>query len=386
MTQFVDLMRGSAPSGVPHRPLGDVATFRRGTAITKKDTAGGDVPVVAGGRTPAYFHSESNRVGESLTVAGSGAYAGYVAYWDSPIFVSDAFTVHPDAKLLRVRYVYYFLASRQATLHALKQGGGVPHVHGKDLAPLVVPVPPLHVQDEIVRILDSFTSLESELKAELEARERQYAHYRSELLDPSRMRSVRFSTLGKVSLRVSSGATPTAGRPEYYEQGEIPWLRTQEVRFADIWDTEMRITDRALKETAVNWIPANCVIVAISGATAARSAVNRVPMTTNQHCCNLEIDPRQANFRYVYYWVRSRYEALKSLGQGARSDLNSGLIKGFPIALPSLEEQERIVEVLDKFDALVNDLSVGLPAEITARRKQYEYYRDKLLTFEETPA
>src|SRR5699024_8610858 len=99
------------------------------------------------------------------------------------------------------------------------------------------------------------------------------------------------------------------------------------------------------------------------------------------HCCNLEINPVKANYRYVFYWVASKYEELKALGRGARSDLNAQIIRGFEIPLPSLAEQERIVNLLDKFDLLVNDLSSGLPAEIVARRKQYEYYRDKLLSF-----
>jgi type I restriction enzyme S subunit len=145
----------------------------------------------------------------------------------------------------------------------------------------------------------------------------------------------------------------------------------------------VKITETAVKETSAKWIPANCVIVAISGASAARSGVNKIPLTTNQHCCNLEVDPAEANYRYVFHWVSSQYEALKRLGQGARSDLNAGLIRRFPIPLPPLAEQERIVSILDKFDALVNDLSIGLPAELNARREQYEHYRDRLLTFPE---
>jgi type I restriction enzyme S subunit len=100
----------------------------------------------------------------------------------------------------------------------------------------------------------------------------------------------------------------------------------------------------------------------------------------------MQIDPAQANYRYVFHWVSSRYADLKAMGQGARSDLNSGLIKSFPIPVPPLTEQERIVAILDSFDTLVNDLSIGLPAELAARRKQYEHYRDRLLTFEELPA
>lgn len=175
-------------------------------------------------------------------------------------------------------------------------------------------------------------------------------------------------------------------RSDYYKGGTIPWLRTQEVRFVDIQDTEMRITEKALSETAAKRIPENCVIIAISGATAGRSAINKIPLTTNQHCCNFEIDQSQAEYRYVFHWVSSHYEDIKSMGRGARADLNASLIKGFKIPVPPLDEQRRIVDVLDRFDALVNDLSDGLPAEIRARRQQYETYRDQLLSFVEAAA
>lgn len=189
--------------------------------------------------------------------------------------------------------------------------------------------------------------------------------------------------MADVCRSVTSGGTPLATRPDFYG-GTIPWLRTQEVRYSDIYETEIKITPEALKRSAARWIPADCVIVCISGATAARAAINKIPLTTNQHCCNLEIDAAQAHYRYVFHWVSSQYESLKQLGQGARSDLNSALIKGFSISIPPLAEQERIVAILDKFDALVNDLSAGLPAELAARRRQYEHYRDRLLSFPES--
>lgn len=189
-------------------------------------------------------------------------------------------------------------------------------------------------------------------------------------------------TLGEVCRSVSSGGTPLSTRSDFYGGG-IPWLRTQEVLFNEIFTTDVTISEAGLAASSAKWIPADCVIVAISGATAARVAINRIPMTTNQHCCNLEVNESVANHRYVYQWLCREYPNLKALGQGARSDLNSGIIRNFHIAVPELAEQNQIVEALEKFDALVNDLSVGLPAELAARRSQYEYYRNRLLTFEE---
>ena len=143
-----------------------------------------------------------------------------------------------------------------------------------------------------------------------------------------------------------------------------------------------------MEKSAAKWIPANCVIIAISGATAGRSAINKIPLTTNQHCGCMEIDSDKALYRYVYHWVSYNYENIKSLGQGARGDLNSTIIKNFKIPIPfanepkkSLAEQARIVSILDKFDALTTSITEGLPREIELRQKQYEYYRNMLLSF-----
>ena len=111
-------------------------------------------------------------------------------------------------------------------------------------------------------------------------------------------------------------------------------------------------------------------------------------MTTNQHCGCLEIDDSKALYRYVFHWVSFNYENIKSLGQGARGDLNSSIIKSFKLPIPypddpgkSLAEQARIVTILDKFDALTNSITEGLPREIELRQKQYAHYRDLLLSF-----
>jgi type I restriction enzyme S subunit len=137
--------------------LGEMAEIKRGTSITKRNVTLGDVPVIAGGRKPAYFHNVSNRNGQTIVIAGSGAYAGFISWWEQPIFVSDAFTVKPYEELLS-KYCYYWLQSMQQQLHELKSGGGVPHVYPRDIVPLQIPIPcpnnpekSLVIQAEIVR-------------------------------------------------------------------------------------------------------------------------------------------------------------------------------------------------------------------------------------------
>lgn len=189
--------------------------------------------------------------------------------------------------------------------------------------------------------------------------------------------------LREICIKATSGATPTKGNSAYYESGTIPWIRTQDVHFNEIYEVDTFITETATKETAVKWIPENCVIVAISGASAGRSAINKIRATTNQHCLNMEIDPSQALYKYIYYCVCSKYQELIAKKQGARGDLNSSLVLETEIPIPTLAVQQKIVAILDRFDTLCNDLTSGLPAEIAARQKQYEYYRDKLLSFKE---
>ena len=386
MSRLAELIEQLCPDGVEYRPLGDVAELKRGQAVTRKEIVEGQIPVIAGGREPAYYIDRPNRQGETIVIAGSGAYAGFVSFWNEPIFVSDAFSIVVDRGTLQPRFVYHWLNGMQEAIHALKSGGGVPHVYPKDVAKLRCPIPPLEVQREIVRILDQFTTLEAELEAELEARRAQYEHYRNHLLSYESLAArgpVEMVNLGDVALRVVTGVTPQASNARYYEGGSNPWIRTQDVNFNRISVASEFVTDAAIDELPLKWVKANCVIVAISGASAGRSALLGIDAVTNQHCCNLEIDPKRADYRYVYYSIAARYNELRSLGRGARGDLNVSIIKSFEIPLPSVDQQSAVADLLDHFDALVNDISSGLPAEIAARHAQYEHYRDRLLSFPE---
>lgn len=187
-------------------------------------------------------------------------------------------------------------------------------------------------------------------------------------------------TLEEISKKISSGGTPRSNVAAYYG-GNIPWLRTQEVNFSDIWDTELKITEEGMKSSSAKYIPENCVIIAMYGATVGRVAINKIPLTTNQACANIEINENIASYQYVFHYLSSKYEYIKSLGAGSQTNINARIVKKIHIPLPPLSVQREIVEILDKFDTLCNSISEGLPKEIELRRKQYEYYRNQLLTF-----
>jgi len=399
MRKVARLIAQMCPHGVALKSLGEledsgIVKLGRGHVISKGDleNSPGDHPVysssaIGTGEFGRYgkFMFEDERITWSIDGGGRFFYRHMHKY--SVTNVCGWLKVL-DGHALNIRFLYHFLSGTWETKVFDYTKKAHPSVIRDEYS---VALPPLEVQVEIARILDTFTELTTdltaELTAELTARKKQYNYYRDRLFS-FEGEEVNWITLGDVTKKWYSGGTPTAGVPEYYEDGDIPWLRTQEVKFSDIDRTEIKITQAAIDNSAVKWIPANCVIVAISGATAGRSAINKIPLTTNQHCGCLEIDSAKALYRYVFHWVSFNHENIKSLGQGARGDLNSSIIKGFKFPLPfaddpekSLEEQARIVAILDKFNALTNSLTEGLPREIELRQKQYEHYRNLLLSF-----
>lgn len=174
---------------------------------------------------------------------------------------------------------------------------------------------------------------------------------------------------------VYSGGTPNRKHLEYYEGGDIPWLNTSEVVFNRIYKTEKHITQSGLKNSSAKWIPENSVIVAMYGATAGRTAIAKIPLTTNQACCNLIIDPEKADYRYVYYYLYSKYQHLLSMANGgAQQNLNAGQIKEYVINLPDLQTQKKIADILDLLDSKIelnNTINNNLEQQAQALYKSW---------------
>ena len=279
----------------------------------------------------------------------------------------------PGCALLK--YVYYVLS--QTDVSDIVRGTP-PKLNQKNLKSIKIPIPPLEIQEKIVQILDKFTDYVTELTS----RKKQYSFYRDKLLSfEDEVYRVEWKTIQDISVKIVTGVTPKKSCEDYYLKGTIPWLRTNEVKFNTITTTEKYVTEKAVEETGLKWILPNSIIIAISGATAGRVAMNSIPLTTNQHCCSISVDERIVNYKYLYYWLVNQNRQILSLKQGARGDINMSMIKSLKIPVPSLEIQSRIVQVLDNFDTVCNDLNIGLPKEIELRQKQYEYFREKLLTF-----
>lgn len=379
MSRLADLIAELCPDGVEYRALGDVAELKRGEAVTRKEVVEGQVPVIAGGREPAYYIDRSNRQGETIVIAGSGAYAGFVSFWDEPIFVSDAFSIVVDRSILQPRFVYHWLSGRQEAIHALKSGGGVPHVYPKDVAKLRCPVPPLEVQREIVRILDQFTTLEAELDAELEARRTQYVHYRTHLLSYESLAArgpvnvIELQDVGVVRMckRIHKAETSIQGDIPFFKISTFGGTPTSFISAELYGKYKEKYPYPKKGDLLISAAGTIGQIVRFDGADAYFQDSNIVW---------LEHDESIVLNRYLYYvYLNTRW----TTDGGTIKRLYNNRILQQQICVPPIETQIAIADLLDRFDALVNDISSGLPAEIAARCAQYEHYRDRLLSFPE---
>jgi type I restriction enzyme S subunit len=398
MNKIQQLIAEHCPNGVEFKKLGEVCEFQRGTTITAKDAVEGDVPVIAGGQTPAYYHNVANRTGETISVSSSGAYAGFVAFWTIPVFLSDSFSVNPNPDLLLPKYVFYFLKNIQEQIHHSKKGSGVPHVHGSDLAKFPIPLPPLPVQHEIVAILDKFTELEVELevvlKAELEARKKQYEYYRCNLLTFNDMRGggVKWMTIKEIGGFYGglSGKSKTD-----FENGNAKFITYMNVFSNIAVKTDIQDFVKISENEKQNKVKVGDIIFTGSSETPEECGMSCVlteqideNLYLNSFCFGLRLNDEYKELlspefsKYLFRSKEIRKQIVQTASGVTRFNVSKKRMEKVKIPIPPLEEQSRIVAILDKFEALVNDMSTGLPAEIRMRRQQYEHYRNKLLTFD----
>lgn len=408
MSKLQELINKLCPNGVEYLNLGDVCEFKRGKALSSKNVIKGPVPVMAGGQKPSFYHNTPNRTGETIVVAGSGAYAGFVTYWNIPIFVSDAFSVHPNDRLL-TKYVFYYLKNFQEKIHATKKGAGVPHVHGSDIAKFSIPVPPIEVQEEIVRILDSFSDYAAELQAELQARKQQYEYYRNLLLtfNPSAYgcgtddeQKDGVTTWGGHNYKIQwkkMGEIGTFIRGKRFVRTDIMEQGVPCIHYGDMYTYYGLYTNNTptfLKEEKaqkMRFAQKNDIVIVAAGENKddlgnAVAWLGEKPAAVHDACF---IFRSNLYPNYISHICRSHnyHKQIKMFANEAKICSVSGQdLQKVLIPVPEYELQIKIASILDRFETLVNDLTNGLPAEIAAVKDQYEYYRNKLLTFKKLSA
>ena len=399
MSRIDDLIREHCPDGVEYRALGDVALYskdRVGADALDDETFVGVDNLLSEKRGKVSASYRPNTA--MLTAYQPGdILLGNIRPYLKKVWIADCRggasgdvlvvrRLESTAARLIPRFLYHVLSSDGFFVYNSQHAKGAKMPRGSKDAILRyrVPVPPIEVQREIVRVLDLFQSLEAELEAELEARRRQYAHYRDALLtfDEGGVRWIPMGDLGEIyrGRRFVKDDYVSVGLPAihygelYTEYGTAAYEAVTHVR------PELGPTLRFAQPGDVVIAEVGETVEDVGRATAW---LGETPVAIHDGCYGFRHSMNPVFVAYCLQTAAFNAEKNRYVARAKLKRLSLSGIKKLRIPVPSRVEQERIVAILDKFDALVNDLSIGLPAELAARRKQYEYYRDRLLAFEE---
>lgn len=383
MSKLQELINELCPDGVEYTNLDDVLDYEQPSKYIVNSTEYNDtfsVPVLTAGQTFILGYTNETQ-------------GIFISSKDVPVIIFDDFTTSfhwvdfnfkvkssamkilkpKEDRHINFRYIY----------HSMKNIKYNPVDHSRQwigkYSKFKIPLPPLEVQQEIVRILDTFTELTTELTAELDARKKQYEYYKNILLTFNNdIKTLRLEEVAEVI--DSLHKTPT------YSASGYNMIRVTDIKggLIDYCNT-LKVDYDTYSEFTKKYKPQKGDLV--MSRVGSYGNVSIIPQD-NLFCMgqNTVVIHPLINNKYLYYILTSNYVKSfieKNVFGGSQKTLSLKNLKDIPIPLPSLQEQERIVSILDRFDSLCNDITKGIPAEIEARRKQYEYYRDKLLTFKE---
>lgn len=321
-----------------------------------------------------------------ISMIGTIGEVGIVKKEDLPFYGQNMYLLRLNVDLINIKYFYHYFTSNMVRdlLIGEKNNGNQGYLKTKNIEMLKVPVPPIEVQEEIVRILDKFGELEAELETELEARKNQYDFWREKIINES------IGYYGKLiellERPITDGPHIT---PIFVEKG-VPFLSATAIHEGKVHlkDAQGFITKEFDNECSKKYKPQKYDVYMVkSGSTTGKVAIvdtdddfniwsPLAAMRTNNKITS----------RYLYYLLQTRKvqkQVQNRMSHGSQPNLSMRILEQFDVKIPILTEQERIVSILDKFDSIINDMSAGLPGEIGLRKKQYEYYRNKLLSFKE---
>lgn len=319
--------------------LGEVCEIKRGSSITKKTIIEGKIPVIAGGRQPAYYHNESNREGDIITVSGSGAYSGFVAYHTSPIFASDCFTIKSsDESKISTIYVYHLLKVKQDEIYKLQSGGGQPHVYPKDLIPYKIPLPPLDVQQKIVEKIEKYQKIIDGAKQIVE-------NYSPQIIIDKNWEMKELGEIGKISMCKRIFKEQTS------DQGEIPFYKIG--TFGK--NPDSYISKKLYEEYKQKYpFPKKGDILLSASGTIGRRVIYDGKPAYFQDSNIVWIDNNEDEILNSFlYYVYGNIKWVTDTSTITRL-YNSNLSKT-KIPLPPLEVQEEIVKEIEKEQELVGN-------------------------------
>lgn len=413
MNRVEELIQQLCPNGVEWKKLGEIGTFYSGlSGKTKKDFEKGNakyvtysnifdnvavnlkiddvVNVLPNEKQNIIAYGDIIFTGSSETPDECGMSSVVTEIINEPIYLNSfcfGFRLN-NLSLFEPSFAKFLFRSNHLRNSIKKTANGVTRYNiSKQLfSQIEIPIPPLPIQQEIVRILDTFTELQKELTAnlqtELDARKKQYAYYRDCLLNFEGVDGVEWKKLGEVCEKTYNIKWDTCDNIYRYID-----LSSVNINNHNIEETQ-EINKENAPSRAQQIVLYNDVLLGTTRPMLKRICI--IPLEYNEQICStgfcvLRVNKNILLPRFLYFLISTNsffdYVEKNQEGAGYPSISNIKIFK-FQIPVPPLSEQGRIVAILDQFETLVNDLSVGLPAELEARRKQYEYYRDKLLTFD----
>src|SRR5574344_2441150 len=430
MNKVEELIEKFCPEGVEYKTLGEVCEFQNGFAFKSslfKQQGFAIIRItnihdnIVDFNDLKYFDSDDYDTDltpfqinkNDILVAMSGATTGKfgLSAYEGKAFLNQRVgKFKPNLNILLNKYLFHFLLTKSNEVYLMAGGGAQPNLSSNELmSKISIPIPPLPIQEAIVKILDNFSSLTAELQAELQARKSQYEFYRNQLLtfdredaDPSGFQSDGSASSLKESKHLNT--TNTQGNPRVTttirKPRKVKWMRLGDACFLK--------SGKGIPASEINDTKDNINRFECYGANGLRGYVNHYsndgffPIIGRQGalCGNvcfasgkfyatehavLVSNKENFNSRFLFHLL-TKMDLNQYKSQGAQPGLSVEKLNELSIPIPSIEEQERIAKILDRFDTLINDISTGLPAEITARQQQYEYYRDKLLTFKRKEA
>ncbi|AZP94902.1 restriction endonuclease subunit S [Helicobacter pylori] len=403
MHKIEHLLQTLAPKGVEFRKLGEVceSTNKKTLKISEVSEVKnkGMYPVINSGRDLYGYYYDFNNDGENITIASRGEYAGFINYFNEKFFAGGLCYPYKvkDTNELLTKFLYFYLKTNEIQImENLVSRGSIPALNKADIETLTIPIPPLEIQQEIVKILDAFTELNTELNTELKARKKQYEYYQNMLLDfkginqshkdakmsaktyPKRLQTllqtlapkgVEFRKLGEVCESTNKKTLKISEVSEVKNKGMYPVINSGRDLYGYYYD---------FNNDGEN------ITIASRGEYAGFINYFNEKFFAGGLCYPYKVkDTNELLTKFLYFYLKTNeIQIMENLvSRGSIPALNKADIETLTIPIPPLEIQQEIVKILDQFLALTTDLLAGIPAEIEARKKQYEYYREKLLTF-----
>ncbi len=368
MSRLEELTKNLCPDGVEYKPLEDCCIIldRKRKPVTKSARENGEYPYYGANGILDYvsdyiFDGVYVLVGEDGSVITPNG--NPVVNWATgKIWVNNHAHIIEEKEGVRLRYIYHYLQTVNVS-HLIH--GNIPKLTGGDFRALQIPVPPLEVQDEIVRILDNFTNLTAELTAELESRKKQYEFYRDSLLSFEKNGGVQRVKLGDVCDVFTGGEAPSD-----CIKSEVP---DEKHPFA-VWGNGKDVYGYS----GTYRIDKDAVVISSIGANTGAVYFRKAYFTPIIRLKVIVPKDETVDIRFLFHALSATKIESKS---SSVPNMNASEIKSIAILLPSIEEQKIIASILDAFSNLCNEIDNGIPLEINAREKQYKYYRDKLLSF-----